>query len=174
MRRFGLGMLLAALTMPVMAVDGYKNLKFGMSPKEVIKTKTCRFGALETDDNQLQRMSCMDFNFSGGKTFGQALFIDNKLVRVGIMLKDENQLTSVIKGVSKKYGEPSTPMSREDFVAVSSMPNQTADVGFDNDTVMLRLMSDANNNQTYLLMYTVNNYDQLLDEIAAKANSDDL
>lgn len=174
MHRLGFGILLAALTMPVMAVDGYKNLKFGMSPKEVKNTRTCHFGPLETDDNQLQHMSCMDFKFSGGMTFGQTLFIDNKLVRVGIMLKDENQLTSVIKGISNKYGEPSTKMRKEDFMAVTKMPNQTADVGFDNDTVMIRLTSDANNNQTYLLMYTVNNYDQLLDDVAAKANRDDL
>lgn len=174
MRKVGLGALLVIMALPVMAVDGYKDLKFGMTPKEVRKAKVCQFGEMDKDDNQIQMMSCPDFKFSGGKTAGHTLFIDDKLVRVAIELKDENQFISVLKGLNEKYGAPSMPMSKEAFKAVTTMPNQTADVGFDDNTVFLRLMSSADNEQSYILMYNTSKFNELLDESSAKANRDDL
>ena len=52
MRKVGLGALLVIMALPVMAVDGYKDLKFGMTPKEVRKAKVCQFGEMDKDDNQ--------------------------------------------------------------------------------------------------------------------------
>lgn len=174
MKKLGLSVLLAVLAMPVMAVDGYKDLKFGMTPKEVKSKKICRFGGLEKDDNQLQMMSCSDLKFSGGTTSSMAIFIENKLVRFVIELKDENQLASVVNGLIEKYGQPSSPINEQMYIAVTTMPNQKADLGFDKDTVVIRLTSDSANNQSYLLMYNVNNYDELIEKSAAKANRDDL
>lgn len=170
MRKMVIGLLISAMAMPVMAVDGYKNLKFGMSQKEVKDSKICKFNNVGNEGS----LACEDFSFSGKKTVAMVFFIDGKFVRLGIVLKNSDQFLSVANGLREKYGEPSSPATREQITNVYELPNQKLDIGYDNDTVVLRMNSDEFNSKKYLLMYTLNNYDELSMAEENENNKNDL
>lgn len=102
----------------IFAVDGFYDLKFGMSVEQVLKLNYCSFkfddkidnsdgswDTFVTDFNRLKFYDCEDFK-SGNWTFSLLLtFIDNKLKRVILRVNKNKVFNQVlVKELKKKYG----------------------------------------------------------------------
>ncbi len=165
-----LGLLLST---PAIAVDGYKNLKFGMSTKQIMETNICTFKKTASSVPGVEIYTCNNFKFGGETVEAGAFFIDNKFKRLFIV----PSMTVAIglgQGLSDKYGAPSSSSPRESFAKVDNTPNTEAYLGFDGNTVLLRIMSDENNLQSAFLIYTSSDYEKVLGDIQKKSLSNDL
>jgi len=143
----------------VFAVDGYKNLKFGISLNETLINVKCSFEDADSGLPGVQMISCPDFSFGADKVSSAMLYIDGKLLRI-IIEPSVELVDGILAGLMKKYGEPSFRSPEEDFHAIDQFPNRQAELGWDNDTVFLRFLSDQFGNQGILLIYTSPEYDK--------------
>lgn len=155
-----------------MAVDGYKNLKFGMSKKEVISSKICSLQKMSSDSG-VDTYMCADLKFGNSKSPAAVYFIGDKFVRLGIIQPFESA-TAILKQLISKYGQPEKAPDEQILQDIYSKPNITADILFDNKTVALRLTSNDNNIKQALVLYSVPNYDDLLTNAAGDSVSNDL
>ncbi|WP_421173785.1 hypothetical protein [Aeromonas enteropelogenes] len=167
-----LGVVFGGVT-PAMAVDGYKSLKFGMTMKQVANEKTCSFRAF-SDDGEEPALECDDFTFGKTKTNAYAYFIDGKFMRFVIDLPDYRDIDAVVSGLSEKYGEQTSSSTEQEFSAIEQTPNAQVYMSFDKDTVYVMQVSDEDMNQSAMLVYTDINFDDLNENRAKNAVSDDL
>lgn len=158
-----------AISTSSFAVDGYKDLKFGMSFSQVKKSKLCEKGWLELKKDL--NYACFTFKFGKGTTTAVAFFIDNKLERIAISI--DGQVAGIGEGLLKKYGTPSS--ATEGFPADGNVPpDSTWDVRFDHDTVVYRLVSDSNGKVSPYLVYTTPNLEKKVLEKEKQKISNDL
>ncbi|MHA2937998.1 hypothetical protein ACXJY6_06840 [Vibrio sp. RC27] len=155
------------------AIDGYKSLKFGMSKQQVIASDICTLQKLESGQVGVEYYGCSNFNFGGKSVEAGVFFINNELLRVGIV-PSVDIVEGVVASLSDKYGPPSSISTEEEFEAVDTLPNRQAFLGFDRDTIYLILESDENYTQSALLVYTSPKYDVLLLENQKNAINEDL
>lgn len=170
------GVLLMMATMmahSAHAVDGYKNLKFGMSKQEVIKLKPCTLFPGAGAPLGVENQQCVDFVFAGSRVTAAFFFVEEKLERVGFML-EKNQTLGLFESLTKKYGPPSSSSTQAQLNAVDTTPNSSGFVAFDNNTVYLRFMSDAAMRQSGVLIYTSPDYEEKVKAFQAAAADDDI
>lgn len=161
------------LSTPVIAVDGYKNLKFGMSKKQIIETQICDLEKTNSDVQGVEIYTCNNFKFGGETVEAGAFFINNKFLRFYIT-PSMNVAIGLGQGLTDKYGTPSSSSTPEEFNKIDSTPNAIVYLGFDRNTVVLRIMSDENTIQSAFLLYTASNYEKVLGEMQKKSLSNDL
>ncbi len=161
------------LSNTALAVDGYKGLKFGMSTQEVLDQRLCSFESDGIDENGIEAFYCDDFNFGSEITDAAAYFINGKFLRFGI-LGSMDRAEGLMNGLTAKYGSPSSMSTQEEFQAVDSLPDRSAYIAFDQETVVLKVESDVNFNQSVLLIYTDTDFDKMLLDSQANAMSSDL
>ena len=158
---------------PALAIDGYKSLKFGAHKKEVMESKLCTLDEANSGQVGVKFLSCDDFKFGSKIVEAGAFFINNEFLRFGIM-PSIDMAVGLSKGLSKKYGEPSSASTTKEFEDVDHFPNKEAFLAFDDNTIILKVMSDENNIQTALLIYTSLKYDRLLLKQQQNSMADDL
>lgn len=168
---------LLALILPassLFGVEGYKNLKFGMSLEEVKKSKLC--GWVDDGTVKVQHthfIYCTDFKFNGESIIAMAYFIDDKFLRLAIMIS-YNDLDNTLAGLKKKYGSLSYIPSQQSIDNFDNSPNQEIWYGFDGNTVYLKLTSDKFYTKTAYLIYTSLLFDKLRKEKQMNSIKDDL
>ncbi|MBD5771003.1 hypothetical protein [Marinomonas colpomeniae] len=155
------------------AVDGYKDLKFGMSAKQIVASNVCTLQKYESGQIGVEYYGCDDFMFGGEAVEAGAFFIDDKFLRFAIAPSVDVAL-SLANGLSEKYGSPSSSSTQKEFQAVDALPNREAFLAYDKNTVYLKLMSDENYTQSAILLYTSPSYDILLLKKQDKSISNDL
>ncbi|WP_444998436.1 hypothetical protein [Aliikangiella sp. IMCC44359] len=155
------------------AVEGYKNLKFGMSKEQVKNSNLCSFRSEDSGQVGVEFMGCEDLKFSNEVTMGAAFFINNKLLRFVILTSTDTAL-GLINALSNKYGNTSSQSSDEEFNAIDKFPNREAFMAFDNDTVYLKFVSNAVGDQSAMLIYTSPEYDKKLLQNQEESISHDL
>ncbi len=155
------------------AVDGYKDLKFGITKKQVSDSNICSFAEVNSDQVGVEFLSCDDFKFGNRVVEAGAFFINNQFLRF-VIVPNVDDAMGIMQGLMKKYGNPSSSSTPKELQAVDSLPNQSAFIAFDSNTVIVRLMSDENHNQSMLLIYTSPQYDILLQNKQQQSVSDDL
>ncbi|NVJ66200.1 MAG: hypothetical protein HWE16_06905 [Gammaproteobacteria bacterium] len=165
--------VMAVLSTPVHAVDGYKDLKFGMSLKEVKESGYCDFIQEDSGQKGVDFLGCANLKFSGDEVPAVAFFINDKLLRFGLE-PSIDEVMGLMNALANKYGGVSSQSDEQEFNAVDQYPNREAYIAFDNDTVVLKIASDEYGNQGALLMYTSPEYDIQLLKNQEKAFSDDL
>ena len=170
-----LAILFGVMSIPQIAnaVNGYKNLKFGMPKKEIISSNICTLQKLESGQVGVEYYGCDDFMFGGETVEAGIFFIDDEFLRFAILPSIDVAL-GLIKGLSQKYGSPSSSSTQKEFEAVDALPNREAFLAYDNNTVFLKLMSDENYIQSAILLYTSPSYDVLLLKNQQESMSDDL
>lgn len=156
-----------------LAVDGYKNLKFGMSKQEVLNQNLCTMLEDGIDEQGVETLYCEDLKFGPDITEAAAFFIDGKFLRIAISASLD-RAEGLMNGLTQKYGRPSSMSTPAEFDAVDNFPDRAAFVAFDQDTVTIRIDSDADYNQTMFLIYTDRLYEKLLLENQTSAMSSDL
>ena len=85
------------------AVDGYKNLKFGMSIEEVLKAgkELCSFQKVQ-EKKQLSMYGCTDFTFAGEETKLYTYFVKGILLRVAVDVPVE-KVDAIMNSLMKKF-----------------------------------------------------------------------
>lgn len=156
-----------------MAVDGYKNLKFGMTKKQVIDSGICKFRTSAPIGNGIEYMDCTDFEFGGDHVGAGAYMVNDIFLRFAIMLPIE-KYQSITEAVINKYGSPSSMSSEEELKAIDKFPNREAFVAFDKDTVYLKLSSNGIGVPSIILIYTSPKYDAHLFESQRQSVKDDI
>jgi hypothetical protein len=164
---------LLAFSASSMAVDGYKNLKFGMTAKEALSTKTCSFRAGSSGQKGVDMYICDDFKIGGHKVLGYMFFIDSKLARFAFQQPIADAI-SVLEAIKKKYGEPLNPPSREALRTLDNIPNSSVEVDYDNATVAVRFTSDERLYQRMWVMYSIPDYNEKLISLKDSQISSDL
>jgi len=168
-----LGIFLAIFPLNVYAVDGYKQLKFGMSAQKILDSGICSLEEYGSGQPGVDYYGCDDFKFGGQEVEAGAFFIDGEFLRFGIMPSVEVAL-SMADGLINKYGNPSSSSSVAEFEAVDHYPNREAFLAFDNNTVYLKVMSGEDYSQSAILLYTSPLYDSKLMTLQKSLMSDDL
>ncbi|MDG1732821.1 MAG: hypothetical protein P8H39_07560 [Thalassotalea sp.] len=167
--------IFSVLTLPLKAtaVDGYKDLKFGMSKAQIIAKNICTLEDMGTVQDGIEFYGCEDFIFGGELVELGIFFIDDKFLRVAIM-PSIDLVAGLSKGLVKKYGSPSSSSTQKQFQAVDAEPNREAFLAFDKDTVFLNITSDEYNMQMALLIYTSPEYEKLMYKMQQESIDGDL
>ena len=160
-----IGLISSVFSMSSIAVDGYKELKFGMTTEQVLNSGICTFDSLTkfVEPDFVEIAPCTDFQFGGESVLAEAYFINGEFLRFGIYVRAAaDMVQSLMKSLTNKYGAPSTMPSKDEILAVDTLPNRNAYIGFDKDTVFLGFQSDENYSQIVILIYTSPKYEILL------------
>jgi hypothetical protein len=170
-------LLIALMPISAKAVDGYKEFKFGMSVDSVRKLAKTRLIRVKTPDGLLGYRG-QGFSFAREKVAISFIFTDTgepKLLRVGLEIPIDTALATC-RSLSDKYGPPSSSSERPDLAwgADIEKPNTTVFVAFDNDTILVKIMSDEATRQSAVLIYTSPEYDRLLLQLQQDKLKDDL
>ena len=157
------------------AVDGYKDIKFGISIDQLERLKVCNLSNDPTQSTQFLKVYvCPDFKFNSSKTYAGFHFVDGKLLRMGINLGTEkDEFITVLNALSEKYGKPTltSPMSYIDEFVVGK--RDKVDFGWDGETVILRMFrNDAEKN--VMVIYTSSSYDSEVMKLKTKSMKNDL
>ncbi|CNJ92458.1 Uncharacterised protein [Yersinia mollaretii] len=172
LRTISLGLALAVMSSSVLAVDGYKGVKFGSNLDTLLSSKICTFKKYDNDSTGIAAYACKDFKFSGTNTVAMAFFLDGKFQRLAITLN--TNVESVLDGLVKKYGAASSTSTAEEMEKAQTT-GEPVYLRFDNDTIFVR----GQNNQSTgkyeaLLVYSSPSYGKELLKIQSKAVQDDL
>ena len=151
---------LALASNAALAVDGYKNLKFGMSQEDVNNTNICTLSPQNLDVQGVEALGCTDLQFGGKSRMAVMAFMDNKLERV-MVIQDAGSIEGLLAGLSEKYGAPSSVPSAEELQRVNATGG-SIEVKFDGDTVIVRGTIAHDKSETVLLMYSTPDYDEKL------------
>ena len=155
------------------AAEGYKNLKFGMSKGEVLDDRICTLQEYESDQPGVESYFCDDLSFGGKTVEAGAFFINDEFLRF-VIVPPVDVAIGLAKGLSEKYGSPSSSSSQKEFQAIDTLPNREAFIAFDGNTIFLKLMSNENYEQSALLIYTSKKYEVLLLENQKQSINNDL
>ncbi|HHQ4915634.1 TPA: hypothetical protein ACSPZ8_000516 [Aeromonas hydrophila] len=163
----------AVLSCQVQAVDGYKNVKFGASTKEVMESGLCSFSPVDYGIKGVTSLECDDLPFGGDKVSAAAFFIGDKFLRFAVE-SDVEKAVGLRDSLIKKYGKPSSMSPAQYFTAIDTTPNTEAFIAFDRDTVFMKLENDEQMKQSVTLLYTDKSYEKLLSSDESSALSEDL
>lgn len=173
LKLISLGVILFTVSSFAIAVDGYKNVKFGSSFSEFNASKLCSWK--KYDKNKTGGMDsyvCDNFKFSGKNSLAMAFFIDGKFERLAIPI-EENSM-AVIDSLKKKYGEPSSSFTAEEFERAQTFGG-AINIKFDKDTIILNVTRDPETKQdTTHLVYTSAEYDAMYKKLQEKSIENDI
>ena len=163
----------AIITTSAYGVEGYKNLKFGISKQKVFNSGLCTFQNQNSGQAGVEAASCSNLKFGRSTVIAMAFFINNKFLRFALMppIQDTGGLVNALK---RKYGTASSSSSQAEFRRVTRKPNQEAFLAFDNNTIILKITSDNKLRQKIYLMYTSHDYETLLKKNQEKSVMGDL
>ena len=157
----------------VFAVNGYKNLMFGMNIQQVLNTNICSLHKQPINITGVTYYFCTDFVFANKTVYAAAFFVDNKLLRFAFSPPVDMTQTLTSKLI-KKYGSTSSSSSAEEFNAVDKYPNRSAFLAFDHDTVFLKVQSNKFGKENIYLIYTSPEYDKILKQAQSKSIGNDI
>ncbi len=157
-----------ALSMSAHAIDGYKDLKFGMSKNDIKKTNICSFKNTNEDSWQ-----CQNFKFGQKNTVAIAYFVGDEFKRLAIMI-EMDKMVGIASGLKDKYGQVSSMSEQAEWSAVDTTPGASAYMRFDDDSVILKVTRHESYGPIAMLIYTSPDYEDLVREKQSAAVSDDL
>ncbi|PHM22552.1 hypothetical protein [Xenorhabdus ehlersii] len=172
MKRVLLGLMLSTLSLSSWAVDGYKDVKFGSSVKDLMNSKLCNFQKIPPASTikELSLYSCLDFNFSGKKTMAIATFLNGKFKR--FLIGVDSNINPLIDALNKKYGLPSS-MTSEDIMVRALTTGEPVFVRYDNDTVIIKV-EKSNGQEVTMLMYTDSKFDDEINALSQNKIANDI
>jgi hypothetical protein len=102
---------------------------------------------------------CENFKFLGENSLAIAFFINGHFGRLAINL--EQDISPIIAGLTKKYGNASTTVTSEDLERVKQHGGRVS-ISFDSDTVFLQVLRDKSTMEdTAQLIYTSSEFESL-------------
>lgn len=149
-------------------VTGYRNIKFGMSKAEVLKTKICTLRD-SPPSPELTGVICEDFEFAERKTILSVYFMEDKAVRVAITVPEGN-FVALIDSIVDKYGKP-LPFNQKEMH--KALDTKGLDFWINWDVGVGVLFSNAGKLEMYLT-YSVLDYSKRLNAIKKENLKDSL
>ncbi len=171
--KIAIAVAMACASFQASAVDGYKDLQFGMSVEDVLKHQPCSLTEVVSPIPQATAYGCDDLQFGGNATEGVAFFVKGKFLRFAIEVPNEAAL-STLDALKKKYGKASRVSSQQEFQRVGTAPGARAFFAFDKNTVVLQFDTLPTLEEAAYLIYTDLSYEQLLGMAQKNAIADDL
>lgn len=165
MKRFFLVLVLVLAAPPVMAIDGYKGMKFGMSKKEALQNKPCTFVPAPSANPVVEHYYCNDLPFSGDKVAASAFFVRGEFLRFSI-LTTSTDIVATAKALTAKYGEAQSMEGDPQKVGV--VPGAELRAVFDSGTIEVMLKTAPSLKVNSFLIYTDPNFEDKLTDAAAK------
>lgn len=158
-----------------LAVDGYKNVKFGSTFSQLQASKICSWKKYEGNKvNGMDTYYCQDLSFAGKPRVGMAFFVDKKFERLAIPITKDINFDALIDSLKRKYGEPSSLFTREQIEKAMSEGGEVS-IKYDNDTVIVGITKDGTTKQeTTLLVYTSKDYFDKVANLQSSALDGDL
>lgn len=148
-----------------LAVGGFKNLKFGMSVVEVRAYKHCHLEYKQTSEKSVDTYTCHDFKFGSKQTSAAFYFINNKLERVAIDVGDRyNDMELAASFLRDEFGSPSSMFDTRAIQAFNAGIRDELVIGFDDDTVLLKLFKTDGKGEVTLTYSTEDYYTKMLGE----------
>ncbi|MET4859246.1 hypothetical protein [Morganella morganii] len=146
MKKYLLGLALALTAAGSMAVDGYKNVKFGSSYQTVKASKICSLKETSSR-NAFSFYSCSDLLFNNEKTTATFEFINGEFLRVLIHTNLYPEV--LVNALTEKYGEPVSPdnSNAKELLAKGDVVY----LYFDNKTVILGIQLVDGKPKTFLM-----------------------
>jgi hypothetical protein len=147
-----------------LGVDGYQDLKFGISYQQLSAKKKCSLiKDMSNSTSAMHVYSCTNFRMTSEKTISAVFyFIDGKLLRIGLVVGDSAEDFAAYAGaLSNKYGQPSRRPASLEISLFDQGKSESVDVGWDNDTVLLRQFRDGLDQFT-MVIYSSPSYDAAL------------
>lgn len=147
------------------AVGGFKNLKFGMSVVEVRAHKYCTLEYKQNGEKIVDIYVCHDFKFGSKQTSAAFYFINNKLERVSIDVGDRyNDMELAASFLRDEFGSPSSMFDIRAIQAFNAGIRDQLVIGFNDDTVLLKLFKTDGKGEVTLTYSTEDYYAKLLGE----------
>ncbi|WP_140182219.1 hypothetical protein [Providencia stuartii] len=175
MKKLLIGALLTFFSVSSMAVDGYKNIKFGDTVKQVLNSKLCNFEKMPNTSGlkQMSQYGCTDFKFSGKPSLVVATFIDDKFRK--LIINVDPDINPLLNSLMEKYGAPNAMSSQDELnKAQVNSDEYSLFVDFDKGTVSLQVEKSKNKPVMALLIYSDINFDKELSEIKNKNLAEDI
>jgi hypothetical protein len=140
------------------AVDGFGELKWDATLQDVKKSAVCTFKDLGEDPDGVRTLGCADIPFGDRGRQAILLFVEEKLVRVGIIISPE-EIGNLLHVLTEQYGPPSTGMLPKE----GEYPSET--LGWDKDTVLFRPIRQYPGQITNsVLLFTTSDYEKRVAE----------
>lgn len=136
----------------IAAVDGFQELKFGMSLNDIKQIRKCEWAKFKHIANSWE---CKKFEFFGEKTRALVTFNEGKFVKIQIVVP-EVLVEDISKAIPDKY-----PISSEMAVEETKKKGDIQfTIKYEENTVSLitTLIGGNENNTRTLLTYTDKNY----------------
>jgi len=143
-------MLLITYISNAYSAEGYKDLKFGMSKKQVLKSKICSFKEvpLNPDEPWEILMYCADIKVHGQGGNAIATLVDNKLVRFAIEFIANP--SDVIKELMTKYNDGKVI---GDNITDFTTPGSFTALTFDKAAIMVTILVDTGSKANGIIYY---------------------
>lgn len=163
------------------AVDGYKDFKFGLSPEQV-KSKCPvpldelpNAGWADNFGKDCRVLAADNFEMMDSKREVNFVFTKKGLAVVVFILQ-AHEFGAVAKSLGEKYPGATLHPSAAEFQQLAkrfdaAQPNTTVKITYDDDTVILVGTRDEAGEATFLLMYKASNAEQ---QDISKKGKDDL
>lgn len=139
----------------VLAVDGYKDLKFGTSYAQLKKLKKCDLEEQkEFTTKSLRIYQCEDFDFNGKKMLATFHFVNDRLLKITIAVGrslDEN--FALTKALKEKYGEFTHKPTHEEVLDYQSGLQESLYASWEKETVVLAIYRSGPNREIVFLSY---------------------
>jgi len=171
--RIAIAGAIISVSFQVAAVDGYKELKFGMSLPEVLSHQPCTLEKRISPFPQVDMYVCEDLPFGGSAVNGFAFFLKGKFLRFAIEIPDA-AAKSTVDALARRYGKPSKIPSQAELKRSGTVPGARVVIGFDSNTVLMFIDTQPTLKEMSILVYTAPNYNALLAASQAKDIDSDL
>lgn len=162
------------------AVDGYKDFKFGLSPEQVKKKCPVPLDELPNDGwadsfgKDCRVLAAADFKMMDAEREVNFVFTKKGLAIVAFILQ-AHEFVGVSTSLGEKYPGATLHPSPAEFQKLANrfdavQPNTTLKITYDDDTVILVATRDEAGEASFILMYKALNAEQ--QDISSKGKDD--
>ncbi len=172
MKKYLFGAILSLAAAGAMAVDGYKNIKFGSSYSIVNEANLCELKPYNApvDVKGFSAYQCSDFIFSGKKNNAAISFINDEFQQLIINFNGETM--PLLEALREKYGKPSSS-TPTDVMKRAAKTGEPVIIKFDHDTVIVRYERLDGKDRTTLI-YAAPDYEKKVNTLLKESVSNDI
>lgn len=144
-------------------VDGYQDIKFNISLKQLQAQKKCSISdQTDSPKNPMKTWSCPDFKFSDKTITAHFYFINDKLLRIALVVgSTAEDFIAFGTALKSKFGAPSRVPPKAERDNYDHHKTNVLDIGFDKNTVILRQAREGNHEITMVIYNSEKFFDEL-------------
>lgn len=155
-------------------VDGYKDIKFGISYRQLKSMKKCTLPPNPSEaDEGVEAAQCQDFPLNQRNRVATFYFVNGKLMRIAVMVgSTTDDFQAYTRSLNEKYGAPSL-LDPGTLAAFDNGQIDTADIAWKSNSVALRITRQGGLGAV-MLLYSDRNFELAVQENKTKGADKDL